>query len=513
MTAAQVEEGERESAAGGPTASTARGSLTGLLGSAVNAVAGFALVAVVTHGAGASGAGSVFTGVAVFTIASNALKLGADTALVRFVSMDRAATGGARTRVLLRTAVLPALVASLVVTAAVLLLPGASRALLPGLPAGEAVHVMRMFAWFLPMTTVTLVALGAARGYGTVLPFVGSEQIGKPLLRVLLAVPLVIWAPSVSALSLSWLLPSLAGLVIAGVSLRRLARSDAPAVPDPAGDRALRREFWAFAGPRAISSVFDITAVWIGVVLLSLLAGSRDAGVYTAVSRLITAGTLLQLAVRLAVAPQISGLLGGGRAEPAQDLHRLTTRWITLFSLPVFVVMAVFPHSVMSLFGGGFPAGATALVVLCGASAVNVMVGNAQTVILMAGRSTWNLSVAGAAFVTQVGLGLLLIPSHGVLGAAVAWGGAVVVDNVASALLVRHRLGFRTVDRRYAGAVAAGVLPAAVAGLVARGGLGDGVAGLAAGCAAGAAVYAAVLWRWRGPLGVSAFLGTVGRRG
>ena len=68
--------------------------------------------AVVTRGVGAAGAGAVFTGVAVFTILSNAFKLGADTGLVRFVARDLATTGGARVPALLRTAVLPGLVAS-----------------------------------------------------------------------------------------------------------------------------------------------------------------------------------------------------------------------------------------------------------------------------------------------------------------------------------------------------------------------------------------------------------------
>lgn len=496
---------------GDSTARTARGSWIGLLGSAVNALAGFALVTVVTHGLGASAAGAVFTGVAVFTILSNALKLGADTGLVRFVARDRVATGGARIGGLLRTAIRPALAASTAAAAALLLLPQAAHALLPSLPPGQAVTVLRMFAVFLPLTTVTLVALGATRGYGTVLPFVGTEQIGKPLLRVALAVPLVLLAPSVTTLSAAWLLPSAAGAVIAWISLRRHRRTDAPAAPGHQ-PQPLSREFWAFSGPRAISSVFDITSVWIGVVLLSLLSTSYDAGVYTAVSRLITAGTLLQLAVRLAVAPQISGLLGSGADGEAHALHRLSTRWIALFSLPVFVLMAAFPHTVMTLFGGGFSAGAAALVVLCAANAVNVMVGNAQTVILMAGRSSWNLAVAAVAFTVQVGFGLALIPSFGVLGAAWSWGLSILADNLASAALVRYRLGFRTVDRGYAAAVGVGLLGVAAVAAAVRARFGDTPLGTALGCALALLCFGLAVLRWRRPLGVSAFLGTLRRR-
>ncbi|QMU77842.1 polysaccharide biosynthesis protein [Streptacidiphilus sp. PB12-B1b] len=495
------------------TAVTARGSWIGLVGSAVNAVAGFALVALCTHGLGASAAGAVFTGIAVFTILSNGLKLGADTGLVRFVSRDRTATGGARTGALLRIAVLPVLLVSVAAMLALLLFPPVAHALLPGLPPGRATAVVRMFAVFLPPATVALVLLGATRGYGTVVPFVGTEQVGKPLLRVVLALPLVLLAPSALSLSAAWVLPTVGGTAVTWVALRRRRRTDAPAAVLSADEhRALTREFWSFSGPRAISSVFDITSVWVGVVLLSLFSSSRDAGIYTAVSRLITAGTLLQLAVRLAVAPQISGLLAGGRDGEAHGLHRLSTRWIALFSLPVFVLMAVFPRTVLTLFGGGFPSGAAALVVLCAANTVNVMVGNAQTVILMAGRSSWNLAVAGTACAVQVGLGVLLIPRTGVLGAGISWGASVVVDNLLSAALVRYRLGFRTVDRGYALAVGVGMLlVAAVAGAV-RWQLGDTPGGVGAGTALALACFGAAVWRLRVPLGVPEFLGTLRRR-
>ncbi|GAB2599632.1 hypothetical protein GCM10027168_35800 [Streptomyces capparidis] len=487
---------------------TVRGGWFGFAGAAVNAVFGFVLVAVVTRALGAHGAGAVFTGVAVFTVACHACKLGADTGLVRFVSGDLATTGGARIPALLRTAVLPGAVAATAGAAVLLAVPDLAAAVLPDLPREDAVRLVRLFAVFLPVATVSLVWLGATRGYGTVLPFVGVEQIGKPVLRVLIALPLALAAPGVLALSAAWLVPSLLGAVVAWWALRRARRSHAHVPADAGG---LGREFWAFAGPRAVSSLFDIAAVWVGVILLSALGSSADAGVYTAIGRLVTAGTLLQLAVRLAVAPQISGLVAAGRQEEARHLHRLSTRWVVLFSWPLFAVLAAFPGTVLSLFGGGFDDGAAALAVLCAACAVNVGVGNAQTVILMAGRSTWNLAVAGASFAVQVGLGVLLVPRHGVLGAAVAWAAAMVVDNVASALLVRLRLGFTTVDGGYRAAVALGLVAAGAVAAGARAGLGDSVAGALVGAVSVFAVTVMGVWRYREALGVGEFLGALRR--
>ncbi|GAA3298018.1 hypothetical protein GCM10020295_32550 [Streptomyces cinereospinus] len=450
---------------GGPAArcgiaATARGGWWGFLGSTVNAVFGYALVALVTRALGASGAGAVFTGVAVFTILGNTCKLGADTGLVRFVSRDLATSGGRRVGALLRSAVLPGAAVSTAAAALLFLSPRTATALLPDLPPATRSPWSGCSPCSFPLASVTLILLGATQGYGTVVPFVGVEQIGKPVLRVLIAVPVALLAPGVLGLAAAWLVPTLAGAVVAWAALRRCRRTTAPPQggrpPGPAG-AAAGPGFWAFAAPRAVSSVFDIGAVWVGVVLLSGLATSEEAGIYTAVGRVVVAATLIQLAVRLAVAPEISRLLAVGDPAQACRLHRVSTRWIVLFSWPLLALLSSFPGTVLSLFGPEFEQGADALVVLCVASAANVGVGNAQTVLLMAGRSSWHLAVTGAAFAVQLTVGVLAVPRLGVMGAALSWAAAIVVENLVSAALVRRHPGFTFVDEGYLLATATGL--------------------------------------------------------
>ncbi|AZQ36757.1 polysaccharide biosynthesis protein [Streptomyces cyaneochromogenes] len=492
-------------------AATARGGWWGFLGAVVNATFGYVLVALVTRALGAHGSGAVFTGVAVFTILSNTCKLGADTGLVRFVSRDVATGGGHQVSALVRSAVVPGAAASTAAAALLFLSPSTATSLLPNLAPEDAVTLVRLFALFLPLATVSLILLGATQGYGTVVPFVGVEQVGKPVLRVLIAVPVAFLTPSVLSLASAWLIPSMAGAFATWFALRRCHRTHrrTPAGPEVA---AARRGFWAFAAPRAISSVFDISAVWVGVVLLSSLATSEEAGIYTAVGRVIVAATLLQLAIRLAVAPEISRLLAVDEIAQACHLHRVSTRWIVLFSWPLLVLLTSFPKTVLSLFGPEFEQGAVALVVLCAASAINVGVGNAQTVLLMAGRSSWHLVVTGAAFAVQLAVGILTVPRWGVLGAALSWGAAIVVENLVSAALVRRHPGFTIVDRGY--------LTAAVAGLCLTGALvlpvrllaGDTAVGLAAGIALGLCAFSISLSRFRAALGLSELVGVLRER-
>jgi O-antigen/teichoic acid export membrane protein len=491
-------------------AATARGGWWGMAGSVANAVFSFLLVGLITRAVGAEGAGAVFTGVALFTILSNACKLGADTGLVRFVPRDLAVNDGRSVDALLRTAVLPAAVAGVLAAVPLVLSPAVATALLPHLAREDAVALVRLFGLFLPAATVGMVLLGATRGHGTVVPFVGVEQIGKPVLRVLIAVPVAFCAPGVLSLASAWLLPALAGSVAAWVCLRR-CRATRPAPSPAAGESVPWRDFWGFAAPRAISSVFDIGAVWVGVILLSVLATPDEAGVYTAIGRVVTAGTLVQLAVRLAVAPELSRLLAVDRTDEAHDLHRVSTCWTVLFSWPLFGVVACFPGTVLSVFGPEFTDGALALLVLCAASMVNVAVGNAQTVLLMAGRSSWHLAVTAVAFTVQLTVGVLAVPVWGVLGAAVSWGAAIVVENLSAAVLIRLRLGFTTVHGAYTRALAVG-LAVSLLPMSARQAHGDTPSGLAVGMALGMCVFGITLWRYRTSLRVSELVGVLRRR-
>lgn len=201
-------------------AAAARGGWWGVAGSATNAVFAFVFVGLITRALGAQGAGAVFTGVALFTILSNTCKLGADTGLVRLVSRDIAVGGGRTVGGLLRAAVVPAAVTSTAAGLVLVLCPAVATTLLPHLPPADAVALVRLFALCLPVATVGLVLLGATQGHGTVVPFVGVEQVGKPVLRVLIAVPVAACAPGLLPLAAAWLLPALAGTLAAWPALR-----------------------------------------------------------------------------------------------------------------------------------------------------------------------------------------------------------------------------------------------------------------------------------------------------
>ena len=229
---------------------------------------------------------------------------------------------------------------------------------------------------------------------------------------------------------------------------------------------ALAKEFWAFSAPRGVAAAFQITIIWFDLLLLSHLRDATEVGIYGAASRAVTIGTFALQAIRLAIAPQISRLLARGDRAQAQTVYQTATWWLIVVSWPLFLSLAVFGSALLGVFGSGFDQGATALAILSMAMLVNLGTGNVTVVLLMGGKSSWNLLNTAVALVLNVGLNLVLIPRFGMEGAAIAWAVSIIVDNLMALTEVWLFLGMRPFGPGY--------LPAASAalGCFGRGGAG-----------------------------------------
>ena len=275
------------------------------------------------------------------------------------------------------------------------------------------------------------------------------------------------------------------------------------------GRRQLAAEFWTFTAPRGLQGTFQVIILWLDILLVGALVSRYAAGVYAAVSKLAIVGTFALEANRLAIGPQLSALLARREHDRAAQLYQNATRWLMLASWPFYLILAIFPAVVLGIFGPRYTTGAAALAVLSLAMLVNLGTGNITVVLLMGGKSSWSAINAGAALIVNVGLNLVLLPRIGILGAAIAWGASIVVDNVTAMIEVRWVLGLAPFGPGYGLAAAATVGCFGATGVAARALLGQTLPALAVAVAAGLAAFAGALYLARAPLqltGMSAAL-------
>ncbi|WP_187366716.1 oligosaccharide flippase family protein [Nocardioides dongxiaopingii] len=413
----------------------ARGGLVTLVGAVASSGLGFVFSVLLARELGAVGAGVVFQTIAVFTIALSLVKLGLDTAAVwllpRLVQSEPTA---------LRAAVLamlvPALVAAVVTTASWF----AVRPLLLGGAVSEAVvDSVSLAAWFLPAASLMTVALAATRGLGGVLPFTLIGNVAVPLLRPALLVALAAGGGAVLGGVTSWVAPWLGGAAAALVVLHR--QLDRHGASGWVLRRELRGRIARFALPRTLASGLEQTVVWLDVILVGVILGSAEAGVYGAASRFVSAGVIIATALRIVVAPRFSALLAREELGAVEELYRVTARWILLLGAPVYVVLAVFAPTVLSWLGPGFDDGVPATVVLCCGSIVVLAAGNVQALLLMSGRSGWSAFNKLLVVAFNVTGNVVLLPRYGITAAAATWAASMALDTVLAALQVRRAAG------------------------------------------------------------------------
>ena len=231
------------------------------------------------------------------------------------------------------------------------------------------------------------------------------------------------------------------------------------------------------------------------------------------VTRAVTAGRVTDRAVRVAVSPSISHLLALEKKTEASSLHTTVTRGMLLVSWPFYLTLIVMAPAVLGIFGSEFAEGAGILALLAVVAMGVSMTGVLQSVLLMGGKSSWQVYNKGVALIVSVTCNLLLVPVLGALGAAITRAVVAVVDNGIAGYLVHRSMGVHLAPRA--------LLPAAALPLLVFGGgggmlsavVGSDLLDLLGFLALIGAVYLLCLWLLRRTLGIESLWAILRRRG
>jgi O-antigen/teichoic acid export membrane protein len=267
-------------------------------------------------------------------------------------------------------------------------------------------------------------------------PSVLVDKIGRPALQPLLALVVVAGGMGTTAIALAFAVP-LAVAFVAGlgwlmVLLRRAERqADRKGTGGAARPtRELASRFWRFTAPRGFAGIFQVTTLWLNTLLLGGLGSTRDAGIFNAATRYITAGLMVGVAIQQVLQPKLAELLALGDRRRAREVYQASTAWLVTAVWPLYLSFALFSPALLRVFGGEFRAGESVLVVLGLTMLVATGVGTVDVVLLMGGKSSWNLYNTIAGLTVQIVLNLLLIPPFGVTGAALAWAASILTNNL-----------------------------------------------------------------------------------
>ena len=411
--------------------------------------------------AGATALGIVTLGSQFAFIAAAGTRFGMDMAAVRYVAIETGAGHPGRIGgVVVRAVAIAGGVSAIVALATFLAAPSLGHVLSS---EPDAVDAMRAAALALPFVAVTYVYLGASRGLKIMRHTLYVQWVGQPLLWV--ALMLVGWTVSrtvgmtVLAYAGSWIVSTLAGRLLWEREAHRVAREEVP----PDETRTLVR----YGAPRAPAALLSQGLFWVDYFVASGYVSRGDVsaaelGVYSASVRVALAMVLFLTAVSYVFSPFVADLHARGERERLDRLFKAITRWTVAGTIPIVLVMLIAPGPILQIFGGKeFAGGQDALRILLIGQSVNVSVGAAGFVLIMAGFTGMDLVVYASSFLLDLVLALVLVPVIGVEGAALAQAITLVFSNALRLWLVYRLVRIHPYDRHYARLA----VPAAICGL------------------------------------------------
>ncbi len=215
-------------------------------------------------------------------------------------------------------------------------------------------------------------------------------------------------------------------------------------------DSFVPKSLLSFSWPLFFVAVFTIFGQWYGVILLGLLMDSTAAGIYEIA--LSVAGTLVLFltTVSYMFMPVVSELYGKDKLTEITSIYSTSTRWIFTALLPLFAVMSIFPQEILFLmFGAQYAEGGSLLAIMAAGFFFSVTIGPGEMVLLSTGRTKQYMLSIGSMVVIGSLLCLVLIPSYGLIGAAIATSAGNVVGNLFILVFVKKELGDHPYNKRY----------------------------------------------------------------
>lgn len=488
----------------------ARGVTANLIGVAVTAVAAFGLTVAVTRSLPKADAGIFFATTSLFLLANAVGQLGTQTGLVYFLPRARAHGQAGLITSYLRIALRPVVALAVLMSVVMLVTAPQLGELINEEHAGTTADYLRVLALFIPFAAFEMVVLAGTRGLGTMRPYATLELISRPLIQLALVIVVAATGSNV-ALGAAWGLPYVLAAVLGWLWWRRLmTEMRTPTTTEPAPH--LRRDFWKFSGPRALTSVAQIIMQRFDIVLVAALASAGEAAVYAAATRFVVVGQFGNNAISLAAQPKMAESLALEQHDEAQHIYRIATAWLMVLTWPLYLTLLLFGPVLLRVFGEGYSAGTSVLALLALAMLLSTACGMVEMVLSMAGKTMWNLLNMIAALTVQLVLDVLLIPDHGVLGAAIGWSAAIVVRNISA--LVQVMLAFRLhpVGKPFVLAASLATGACLVPFLVVRLLLGTTVPALALALVVSGVLYCGGLWKLRRPLELGSLVAVRRRR-
>ncbi len=400
-------------------------SITGL-GELFYVVVAYAISFIISRFLGAQGMGIYAQATTVLLLASLLARSGFEGGILRFVSVYLARRDYARVDGITFFATRLVFITGIVCGG--ILFVGADVLANEVWHEPQLASILRGFALIVPFSALLNLWLSGIQALQRIKYRVYLERGLLPLATLALIAILLLLGWGWLGVTISVLLPVMVGAIVAGYVYRSLRKSLTAAKREK--PKLEIKEWVHFSYPLLLSGILAFVIARMATLLLGYFRDSGEVGIYDVALRIALMVELPLAVSNVVFAPLIGGMHAKGDLNSLQTLFKIITKWIFTASLLVFLVAIFLAKPILGVFGSEFTAGVPVLFILAVSQLINASTGAVGWVLIMSGYSTLHLLNSVLSALLIIILSLALMPSYGMIGAAIAVGSVLVLVNV-----------------------------------------------------------------------------------
>jgi O-antigen/teichoic acid export membrane protein len=287
---------------------------------------------------------------------------------------------------------------------------------------------LKILAISLPFVALNIIFIAIFRGYEKIRPFVYFRHILGRGLILFFVIIIIFLNYSFNSLFYGHLLSGIFILIsiiiytIKKGKLKFLKKYDFKLIFS-----SETKELLSFSLPLLIVDILDLVILWSSTLVLGILKTTAETGFYNVAKPFSSFLGFPMVALMITFIPVFSKLYSRGKLDEMRSNYLILTKWICLLTLPVFIIFFLYTDQLISIIvGPNYLPSANALKILAFAYIFMNFTGPNISTLIAFGKSRFLMNVTIVSAILIISLNFLLIPTYGIIGAAIGTSSAFI---------------------------------------------------------------------------------------
>jgi O-antigen/teichoic acid export membrane protein len=288
---------------------------------------------------------------------------------------------------------------------------------------------LKIFAIAIPFSVLIAIFTSIFRGFDRVAPNVYFQNILRNVLLLPLLGIVILFGLSFLGIIYAYL----ASIALTCIAFAVYAAKKLPSSVkgENVNAHSLRKELLLFSLPLLATSILGMIIHWSDTLMLGYFKTPDVVGLYSAALPLVNLIPVVLTSMLFLYVPIASQLYSQNLIGDMRRNYAILTKWIFALTLPLFLIIFLFPEAVLNiLFGSRYIQAGTALQILAFGMFIHTFLGPNGATLMIAGKTRFLMWTSLIGAIMNIALNIFLIPLLGIIGAAIASASSLAVINV-----------------------------------------------------------------------------------